>query len=394
MEEKMLIFELFCQNVQITINNKLSIANGVQYLLSANGMNANMNIYTNGNTYSQGAKNSLLNTLRLWDGRVSAPSNISHGGMVALNMGWKDWWEERNYMVEFHKKYGEPTEDQGSDEYKYHREILFHDYMFRKAANHKKIDIHKVRFVVENWLKHYCFMNMNAQTIMSDVYSRIQDQYSSYIEGDLVPFDIVVDELSYIMVQYCGLKMIAETDKFGKCPIPGRDTNNCIMELVDALYIYCENQSVIKYHKTNLHKFLAHKEDETSWQEIKFDSPIEKLMFDGLQQAGLLNIPQFQACAPANKYRVDYVIKTNSGWSIAVECDGLEYHANKQNYYNDRQRDRLLALNGFYMMRFSGPEIFNNLQSCVDEVDKVFWLMQKDQFNYRTSRSLGYFGHI
>lgn len=85
---------------------------------------------------------------------------------------------------------------------KYHKEVLFHDYMFCKVSNHKKINILKVSFVVWNWLKHYCFMNMNAQTIIRDVCSRIQNQYSSCIKGDLVPFAVVVDEQSYTIVSY------------------------------------------------------------------------------------------------------------------------------------------------------------------------------------------------
>ena len=60
MEDKMLLFEHFCQNVQININNKRSIANGVQYMLSANGLNANKNIYNNWNTYSQGAESFFI----------------------------------------------------------------------------------------------------------------------------------------------------------------------------------------------------------------------------------------------------------------------------------------------------------------------------------------------
>lgn len=393
LEEKTLVFELFCLNAQIQIQNKKVIANGIQLLVAANGMTAYMNIYNNGNTQAQGCDSALLHVLQLWEGHIQAPEFLAPGVIPDLYMGWKDWKEDRDTLTDYHKTQGIPQEEYAADDYKSIRERMFHDFMFRTASNRKKIHIEKVRFVVNNWMKHYCFMQIDAKAFMQDFYTRITSQYASYIEEYLVPFDIIVSEITYVMDIHCAWKLIGEERHCGYCPLPGRDYCDCLIKLVDAMYVYCEDQSVIAYTKSNLTRLLNSKYDEVTWHTIQFNSPIEELMANGLASEGLLTIPQFQACAPAHKYRVDFVIKTNSGWSIAVECDGLEYHATPAQYTRDRQRDRILQEHGFYMMRFSSVDIFNNLPGCIEDISRTFWKMQKGKMNYQTYRPLSYFGN-
>ena len=43
---------------------------------------------------------------------------------------------------------------------------------------------------------------------------------------------------------------------------------------------------------------------------------------------------------------------------IIVECDGFDYHSDKQRFTNDRQRDRALKALGYDVLRFSGSEIY------------------------------------
>jgi hypothetical protein len=45
---------------------------------------------------------------------------------------------------------------------------------------------------------------------------------------------------------------------------------------------------------------------------------------------------------------------------IVVECDGFDYHSDKDAFTRDRQRDRRLRQKGFEVVRFSGSEIYRD----------------------------------
>ncbi len=42
---------------------------------------------------------------------------------------------------------------------------------------------------------------------------------------------------------------------------------------------------------------------------------------------------------------------------IIIECDGFQYHSDRNSFVRDRKRDRLFQSKGFRVLRFAGPEI-------------------------------------
>src|SRR6185503_2631500 len=68
-----------------------------------------------------------------------------------------------------------------------------------------------------------------------------------------------------------------------------------------------------------------------------------------------------------DSYHLDFVIETSYG-QLVIECDGHEFHdRTKQQAAYDRSRDRLLALNGITVIRFTGSEIHHSADRCADE---------------------------
>jgi len=68
------------------------------------------------------------------------------------------------------------------------------------------------------------------------------------------------------------------------------------------------------------------------------------------------------------QYRADIFLEAN-GRSLAVECDGAEFHAaTKEQVERDKKRDRYFAARGVSVMRFSGSEINRCPESCATEV--------------------------
>ena len=71
----------------------------------------------------------------------------------------------------------------------------------------------------------------------------------------------------------------------------------------------------------------------------------------------LLVIPQFKV---TNKIRADFLLYLESkDTKIIIECDGHDFHEKtKEQARKDKQRDRFLIQNGFFVLRYTGSEIF------------------------------------
>ncbi|NTG27170.1 hypothetical protein G6L08_08425 [Agrobacterium rhizogenes] len=61
-------------------------------------------------------------------------------------------------------------------------------------------------------------------------------------------------------------------------------------------------------------------------------------------------------------YRPDFLMWMPSvpNVKVVVECDGRDYHIEPEVFAADRIRDRKLALNDYYVLRYSGSEIFGD----------------------------------
>jgi len=55
------------------------------------------------------------------------------------------------------------------------------------------------------------------------------------------------------------------------------------------------------------------------------------------------------------------------GWRV-IELDGHEYHKTKYQRTHDAKRDRWLYGQGWHVLRFTGTEIHQDLDRCIDEI--------------------------
>lgn len=57
---------------------------------------------------------------------------------------------------------------------------------------------------------------------------------------------------------------------------------------------------------------------------------------------------------------------------FAIECDGHDFHEKtKEQAANDRRRERVLMINGYHVIRFTGSEIFDNAKACASEAFEI-----------------------
>lgn len=73
------------------------------------------------------------------------------------------------------------------------------------------------------------------------------------------------------------------------------------------------------------------------------------------------------------RYRVDFVVwyyrDTPDQIAVVVECDGHDFHERtKEQARRDKSRDRFLQARGYFVLRFTGSELWADPAECVSEV--------------------------
>lgn len=93
----------------------------------------------------------------------------------------------------------------------------------------------------------------------------------------------------------------------------------------------------------------------------KCESPIERILYRAMRDYGLIPNCQFQI----GRYRVDFAFVEER---MVVEADGIRYHSSPSARRRDRIRDKYLKNRGWKVMRFTGPQIFNDAYFCAREI--------------------------
>jgi len=374
--------QLFCANQDILIDHEIKVQGGAQYTLKKDGTSCHVTLYNRGTCYVRGVNSHLHMLLKAWCDNTFIDGFL-HPDFAA---SWREWNTNADFLIEHHKKYGIPDESTISEDYRLNREITFHDYMFC-SNRHRKISIKSLEFVVENWLNRFCFMNIPANQVVDIALKYIQD--NAYNEGDKISFSLAAEAVSIAFVGFCSNKQFSCG---GKCPfVNSNDSYDCLFELIDMMYMYSENPLVISYNRTNLNMILTGEKQKIRWISTDPSTPIEEKMRNALFEAGILNMPQYQAMAPERRYRVDFMIPTPNGGMLAIECDGLQYHANPTSYISDRRRDNLLLQHGITPVRFSSIDINEDIEGCIKTIEEMFNSYQLKKQVYHRNGRFGYF---
>jgi very-short-patch-repair endonuclease len=98
----------------------------------------------------------------------------------------------------------------------------------------------------------------------------------------------------------------------------------------------------------------------------------------------ILISPQFEFL----RYKIDLAVfcQAFSGDEIrvAIECDGHDFHKTKEQLKRDRKRERVLQINGWHVLRFTGTEIWKDAELCASDVgDFIFELLERDIQNHK-----------
>ena len=64
---------------------------------------------------------------------------------------------------------------------------------------------------------------------------------------------------------------------------------------------------------------------------------------------------------------------------IVVECDGFDYHSDREKFTSDRKRDRALQAKGYQILRYSGTEIYRNPAGVTADLAQHLWEFQETE---------------
>lgn len=91
-------------------------------------------------------------------------------------------------------------------------------------------------------------------------------------------------------------------------------------------------------------------------------TPIEEKILQALEENKL----SYQLQVRIGRYTVDFLVE-HEHKKIIVECDGKAYH----DPLKDRERDKVLASEGYPICHFSGTEILSDVEACIEVIRKT-----------------------
>lgn len=101
-------------------------------------------------------------------------------------------------------------------------------------------------------------------------------------------------------------------------------------------------------------------------------------------------VPNFEIIeAKKVKYRLDFALFSTGGMKLAIECDGHDYHERtKQQAKHDKERDRWLQGQGWFVARFTGSEIYKDPFEVVSKIGDIVFSWEDKKYDERRLRGL------
>ena len=130
---------------------------------------------------------------------------------------------------------------------------------------------------------------------------------------------------------------------------------------------------------------IRHAHREETWKLKKCESPIESRFCQAFLKRGLKLVPQWKIFTATANYRVDFALPEDK---IGIELDGHEFHSTKEQRTHDAQRDRALQLAGWKIIRFTGTEVYQDVDRCIDGLVKLVPIKQETKSYSKNRRSL------
>lgn len=225
---------------------------------------------------------------------------------------------------------------------------------------------------------------INPVILKRTIIDWVDDNYEDDLADDVYDY---VDELEFReppVIRYIADVLIGEElyEKF----FLGEEED--MEELVHQVIRNADRYTHVPDTEDNMNTFLngstQYLVKESNAQEDN-SSPIEVIMYDALKPIASKHGYKIKREHPVYddgrleiRYSLDIVFLNDKNHIVLdVETDGLTYHKGYEQMTSDRARDRWLLIRGTPTMRFTSREVFNDLDSCVEQVDYALQSLKK-----------------
>lgn len=184
----------------------------------------------------------------------------------------------------------------------------------------------------------------------------IQDlPYADFLEHASVIADKLIFPLWFQRIPICFFSTLSQ----GICkdfPITGEDLHKNASTVIHALLA---EQVFTLLERSN---FQFASPDFLSLTEYKtVFTPIEEKLLMALEAHQL----RYETQVRIRGYTVDFLVGTQN--KVIVECDGRAYHDPSK----DAERDKVLSLEGYPICRFSGADIYADVDQCIETIQRA-----------------------
>lgn len=108
----------------------------------------------------------------------------------------------------------------------------------------------------------------------------------------------------------------------------------------------------------------------TEINDLWCTSFIEDKLYNAIKKEEIPAERQFFVFDTTKPYCLDMAIFCKDG-NLNIECDGEKYHSSQNMIIKDRQRNNDLTTIGWSILRFSGKEINQDIQTCIKQIKKT-----------------------
>jgi DNA helicase-2/ATP-dependent DNA helicase PcrA len=190
-----------------------------------------------------------------------------------------------------------------------------------------------------------------------DFIAIIQDlSFQEFLDRASFIADKLIFPLWFRRVSVCFFSLLPRS-AYNNLALGGNDLHSNYTKVVNSLL--CE-QVFVLLERVNYQfsgpDFLGLSEHKTIF------TPIEEKLLNALNTNRMSYQPQVRI----GRHTVDFLV-AHGNKKVIVECDGKAYHDPAK----DRERDKVLASEGYPICHFSGAEIYADVDACVEVIKKM-----------------------
>ncbi len=134
---------------------------------------------------------------------------------------------------------------------------------------------------------------------------------------------------------------------------------------------------------------LWHFQQASEINEVFYESPLEEKFWQVLRDEKIDAERQFLVNADSQTFLLDFALFCRAR-NIDIECDGDEFHLEREDVKRDKKRNNILESFGWSVLRFTTDEIQKSLKEVINRVTKTINQLGglQDVFNQTVFRYL------